>query len=954
MSSRDLFHGPNAGYILELYERYQKDPQSVDAQTRTVFEQWASMMDEQPVAVATQTTSISTAPTFTAVPSDTSLDVPHVVGAARLIRYIRELGHLDARIDPLGSSPHGDPGLDPAIHHITDADLAALPAGIVRGPLVEGSQNALEAVTKLRQAYAGTIGYETDHIQTFEERAWIREAIESRRFFYGFDAERKRDLLQRLTEVEIFEQFIHKTLIGQKRFSIEGCDMLVPMLDSIIRNAASGGTREVVIGMAHRGRLNVLAHVLGKPYEAILSEFHAAGRDAGHSPAGNKSSIGWAGDVKYHLGARRAYKDAGIEQMPLTLAPNPSHLEFVNPVVEGRARAAQERRDRPGAPAQDEHASLAILMHGDAAFPGQGVVAETLNLSSLKGYQTGGTIHIITNNQIGFTTEPRDSRSTLYAADLAKGFEIPIVHVNADDAEACIAVSRMAYAYRERFGKDFVIDLVGYRRWGHNEGDEPSFTQPQMYQQITAHPTVRALFAEKLEREGAIPSGEADRMVAAVTERLQEAWRKAQLAPHEDRRPKPAPPGIARRTATAVPAETLIAINEALLARLEDFTPNSRLERTLTRRRAALETQGGIDWAHAEALAFGSILAEGIPIRLTGQDSERGTFSQRHLMLHDANTGRRYCPLQSLPQAKASFAVYNSPLSEAAALGFEYGYSSHAPGTLVLWEAQFGDFANGAQVIIDQFIVSGRSKWGQLPALVLLLPHGYEGQGPEHSSARLERFLQLAADDNIRVANCTTAAQYFHLLRRQAALLTTDPRPLIIMTPKSLLRHPRAGSSLADLAESHFERVIDDPTGRERVGQITRLILCSGKVYVDVIASQEYSAATHIALARVEEFYSFPSDELRAIIGSYPMLNEIVWLQEEPRNMGAWSYMEPRLRALLPNGLPLIYVGRPESATPSEGSLAEHTAEQALIVKEALNVSMQTPVSLAVSTQADG
>lgn len=950
MSDFSAFYGPNAGYVLELYERYQQDPQSVDAATRKFFEQWTPPVEDTTSsaggAQTTGATQVAVAPT-------SEQDITRAVSAARLIRYVRELGHLEARIDPLGSEPPGDLGLRMASHNITEEDLAKLPASIVRGPCVEGSANALEAFNKLRACYTGSIGYETDHIQNFEERSWIREAIESRKFFYGFNEQRKRELLMRLTEVEVFERYLHTTFVGQKRFSLEGCDMVVPMLDSIIRNAGVAGTHEIVIGMAHRGRLNVLAHTLGKPYSAILREFLSSSHADAASPSG-RGSLGWAGDVKYHLGAMRAYRDSGVEEMPITLAPNPSHLEFVNPVIEGRARAAQEKRDQPGAPVQNDKASLAILIHGDAAFPGQGVVAETLNLSNLAGYRTGGTVHIILNNQIGFTTDPSDSRSTLYASDLAKGFEIPIVHVNADDVEACIAVARMALAYRERFGKDFMIDLVGYRRWGHNEGDPPNFTQPLLYAKIAEHPTVRQIWAEKLVSDGIISKEDADKMVAEQTARMQEARKEAEGKPAEDRRPKPAPAGLARRTQTKVPADVLKQINASLFKWPEGFAIDPRLDKILDRRRTALDSnEPAIDWGHAEALAFGSILADGIPIRLSGQDSERGTFVHRHSRLHDINNGKTYTPLQGLPQAKASFAVYNSPLSEAAVLAFEYGYSSHAPNTLVLWEAQFGDFANGAQVIIDQFIVSGRAKWGQLPALVLLLPHGYEGQGPEHSSARLERYLQLAADDNIRVANCTSAAQYFHLLRRQAALLTSDPRPLIVMAPKSLLRHPRAMSSLDELANGHFQRVIDDPTGRERAAAVTRLIFCSGRVYIDVTSTPEYAAAKEVAIARIEELYSFPDKELREVLSGYPNLREVVWLQEEPRNMGAWSYIQPRLRELLPPDLPLYYVGRNESATTAEGSLPEHAAEQAYIVKQALTASFDTPETLTVSSKSD-
>lgn len=942
MPSDTRFHGPNAGYAIELYERYRTDPASVDPETRAFFAQWSpeeALPTTTPSPAIPATIDLSMAPDIDIsrahIGPTSPIDVTHTVAAARLIRYIRELGHLAARIDPLGSDPPGDPGLDAAIHDVTDADLALLPAHIVRGPLAAESRHALEGVQKLRAVYCGAIGYETDHVQVFEERAWIREAVESRRFFYGFDAMRKRELLERLTEAETFERYLHQTFVGQKRFSIEGCDMLIPMLDSIIRNAATAGVHEVVIGMAHRGRLNVLAHILGKPYSAILSEFLLAGRDAALSPEG-RGAPGWVGDVKYHLGARRAFREAGIEQMPITLAPNPSHLEFVNPVVAGRARAAQERCDQAGAPLQNKHASLPILIHGDAAFPGQGIVAETLNLSNLAGYSTGGTIHIIVNNQIGFTTSPREGRSTLYASDLAKGFEIPIVHVNADDVEGCIAVARMAYAYRERFGKDFLIDLVGYRRWGHNEGDEPAFTQPRMYAIIASHPTVREQWASKLIAEGVVSAEEAEQMVRKVWDRLQQARSDAEAHPHFEEPPPSPPPGIARRTYTAVSAERLTALNEALLRWPPGFHIHPRLERMLERRRTALHLPDAIDWAHAEALAFASLLEEGIPIRLTGQDVERGTFSQRHLVLHDVQTDERWCALPALPQARASFAVYNSPLSEAAALGFEFGYSAHNPRALVIWEAQFGDFANGAQVIIDQFIVSARKKWGQTPALVMLLPHGYEGQGPEHSSARLERFLQLAAEDNIRVANCTTAAQYFHLLRRQALLLNTDPRPLIIMTPKSLLRHPRAGSSLHDLSEGRFQRVIDDPQARERPADVARLVLCSGKIYVDLISANDTPLTNGVAVVRLEELYSFPADELRAVLQGYPNLQEIVWLQEEPENMGAWRYVAPRLRELIGPDMTLSYVGRAESASPSEGSLALHLIEQQRLIAEAL------------------
>jgi 2-oxoglutarate dehydrogenase E1 component len=893
---------------------------------------------------------IEEASAFSLPPTDdtTCYHLATVVGAVRLVRLIREVGHLAARIDPLGNDPPGDPGLELATHHLTEEDLKMLPPSVVISPLAHDAVNAYEAISRLRQAYSGTIGYEDDHVQSHEERAWLREAAESRRFFH-IDRTYQRDLLDRLTEVETFERFIHQTFPGQKRFSLEGNDTLIPILDSIIHHAAESGTREVLIGMAHRGRLNVLSHILGKPYSAILAEFQ------GPNYYNKGTYLGWTGDVKYHMGARRAYRESAIYEMPISLAPNPSHLEYVNPVVQGRARAAQRTWDQPGEPRYDPKASLPILIHGDASFPGQGVVAETLNLSRLRGYHTGGTIHIIINNQIGFTTCANDSRSTLYAGDLAKGFEIPIVHVNADDPGACIAAARMAWAYRDRFGKDFLIDLVGYRRWGHNEGDEPAFTQPRMYQTITEHPTVRELWARRLEHASIISADESNRLVTKWQNRMQRAQREVEKGGRIEATIAVSASTLLHRPvvgALPISEERLLELNEAMLQRPEGFTVNDKLERLLQRRRTTITQEHSIDWGHAEALAFASILADAIPIRLTGQDSERGTFSHRHMVLSDTHSGEHFIPLQHIPQAQASFAIYNSPLSEAATLGFEYGYSTQAPEVLVLWEAQFGDFCNGAQVPIDQFIVSGYAKWGQLSGMVLLLPHGYEGQGPEHSSARVERFLQLAADNNIRVVNCTTAAQYFHLLRRQAALLKSDPRPLIVLTPKSLLRHPLAASSLADLVAGHFHTVLpaDTHTPPE---QVERLILCSGKVSVDLMSGnytsngsaggpgQKIALPDGIAVARIEELYPFPMLELENLLATYPNLSELVWLQEEPENMGAWRYMEPRLRTLLhklnrATAIALHYTGRPEAASPAEGTLNQHKMEQERLLREVL------------------
>ncbi len=928
MTKLQDFYGPNAGYVFDLYDRYLQNPQSVDAETRALFAGWT------PELAAPAAPDGSTPPAAAPTPGRT-LDVDKVVGAARVARMVRELGHLTAHIDPLGSTPPGDPGLELETHGITTDDLAALPASVVGGPLAEGAQNALEALGKLRQAYSGPIGYEDDQIQVAEERQWLVQAIESRRFFEGFGPAQKREVLERLTEVEGFEKFIDKAFGKVKRFGIEGTDMLVPLLDSVIHEAAQVGTQEVVMGMAHRGRLNVLAHILGKPYAAILEGFQHVKPDDANAVSGGGTD-GYSGDVKYHLGARRTYTEDGMRDMPITLTPNPSHLEFVNPIVTGRARAAQDDRSHAGAPRHNPKASLAIQIHGDAAFPGQGIVAETLNMSALPGYTVGGSIHIIVNNQIGFTTLPEASRSTLYASDLAKGFEIPIIHVNADDPTACVAAARMAHAYRERFGKDFLIDLIGYRRNGHNEGDEPAFTQPRLYEKIAAHPTVRALWARQLEKEGIVTRDEAEALVARVQEKLEKA-RTAQPSFVGQKGKDALAVPLFGPLKTAVPAERLRRLNEALLVRPDGFTPNSKVERILLRRRGALDEPQGIDWGHAEALAFASILEDGKPIRLSGQDSQRATFGSRHSVLHDAATGQTYTPLQMLPQARASFGVYNSPLSENAVLGFEYGYSIHAVRALVLWEAQFGDFANGAQVIVDQFLVSGNAKWQQTPSLVLLLPHGAEGQGPEHSSARLERYLQLAANNNVRIVNCTTAAQYFHVLRRQTALLETMPRPLIIMTPKSLLRNPRAGSSLQDLSEGAFQPVLHTPPAPDVAAKVTRLVLCSGKVAVDLAASKGMELAERVAVARVEELYPFPEAELRAVLAQYPHVRELVWLQEEPRNMGAWKFMSSRLRALVTPSVEVMYIGRPESASPAEGSGMRYEAEQSRVLSAALS-----------------
>lgn len=929
-----LFAGPNLGYLAQVYDMFCADPASVDLATREFLEQ---LDEEQLKNLAAGVATPS--PVSAAQPM---MPVEKMVKAVQLARNIREFGHLQAPSDPLGVSPRTVVD-DPEVMGISDEDLKAMPSTVVWPNKLRVLPNAYEAINLLRQYYSGSLGYDFSHVHSVEERDWLRQRVEKPEADPSLSPDEQRQILRRLTEVEAFERFLHSTFPGQKRFSIEGTDSLIPMLDLLITAEVRQGAQEVVIGMAHRGRLNVLAHVLGKPYGRIFSEFHTSThKDLVPSEGSMGINAGWTGDVKYHLGGRKLLRDGEVAEVRITLANNPSHLEFVNPVIQGLTRAAQEDVQHPGLPSQHVERALSIAIHGDAAFPGEGVVAESLNLSRLRGYQIGGTVHIIVNNGLGFTTEALDGRSTLYASDLAKGFEIPVVHVNADDPEACLRAARLAFLYRQTFHKDFLIDLVGYRRWGHNEGDEPAYTQPMLYKKIADHPTVRALYAEKLIREQVVSAETVDQLWNEAHAALQEA--KASLegetadADPESSTWRDALVGLAEPT--AVSQDVLLELAEEIHQWPESFHPHPKLERQLERRLANLRKGGGIDWGLAEHLAFASILRDGTPIRLSGQDSERGTFSHRHAVLHDVQTGDVYVPLQHLPSARASYAIYNSPLSETAVMGFEYGYSVESPQVLVMWEAQFGDFANSGQVIIDQFVAAARSKWKEKSGLVLLLPHGYEGQGPEHSSARVERYLQLAGDNNIRVVNCTTAAQYFHLLRQQANLIHHDPRPLVVLTPKSLLRHPLAASSLQELAEGRFYPVIDDQLAPQE--EVTRVVMASGKVITDFLQAFRDKPAKHLTLVRVEQLYPFPLAEVANCIARYPRLKEVVWMQEEPQNMGAWHYVQSRLSGELGTAIHLQYVGRPERAATAEGFPDMHDEEQNRIVREALAVA---PVS---------
>jgi 2-oxoglutarate dehydrogenase E1 component len=931
-----IIQGAESGRFLKLIEEYLQGEHGFYDGVFSSLGIELGPTPPLPAPAAAASAAAAEATSAAATPATSEELLKGVQAATVLVSRYRSHGHLAARLDPLESEPEGDPGLEPESLGLTPEIEAKIPAKVLN-MYVPGATLA-DALPHLHETYCGTIAYEIEHIASHRQRIWLREKIESGAFREPLTNDESRWLLRRLVKVDALERFMHKAYLGQHQFSIEGLDMAVPMVDELIRLSAAHGGKEVVIGMAHRGRLNVLAHNLGRPYDTIFAEFEGAST----LEAVTTIPQGGTGDVKYHHGAQGSYDLENGESIRVNLESNPSHLEYVYPVVEGATRAAQTTRQGPHAH-QDTDAAVPIVIHGDASFPGQGVVSETLNLQALDGYKVGGTVHIITNNQIGFTTDPDDARSTRWASDLAKGFDVPIVHVNADDVQACMSAVRLAFAFRQEFGHDVLIDLIGYRRFGHNESDEPAYTQPEMYAKIKAKKRVTELWADRLVAEGVVTQDEVERQAQEVWDHMTLLHQRlkakiASAAEHGgehatgeyelDRSPSP-------EVETAVPAARLRELGEELLRVPDGFTVHPKLVKQLERRREALGDAGGVDWAHGEALAYASLLTEGTPIRLTGQDTERGTFSQRHLVLHDAKTGQTVCPIQSLPDALAPLELHNSPLSELACMGFEYGYSQEAPETFVLWEAQFGDFVNSAQVIVDQFIVSGLAKWGQTSRLTLLLPHGYEGSGPEHSSARLERFLALAAEGNIRVANPTTPAQYFHLLRRQARI--AKQRPLIVMTPKSLLRLPQATSSIAEMAEgTRFQPVLAEPGVDDAT--VTRLLLCTGKVYYDLVGHPDRAAHPGLAVARVELLYPFPEGQILELIRRYPNLKEVVWVQEEPRNVGARAHMFPRLMQIMPDEIRFGFIGRPERASPGEGYPAAHIAEQNRIVTTAIDL----------------
>ncbi|MEP6620474.1 MAG: 2-oxoglutarate dehydrogenase E1 component [bacterium] len=896
----------NDGYVAEMYDAYRRDPAAVDESWRQFFR---------------TAESLSGIGSGAGRPDDRLLR--KAAGAAALADAIREYGHLAVQLDPLGSPPPGASELTPEFHGINEDELGDVPASA----LGYATGTAADVVQRLRQVYCGAIALEFTHLGSETERAWFRQAMEGGTLTRSLDDSEKKAVLRRLTEVDGLERFLGRAYQGYKRFSVEGTDVLIPMLDEVIARSAQRGTRQVVMGMAHRGRINVLVHVMGMSYAEMFGEFE------GHQ--GDAIAYSSTGDVKYHLGFR-GERTVGDTNVSLELVPNPSHLEVVNPIMSGMTRAYQRIAGKAD---RDEQTVLPICIHGDAAFPGEGVVPETFNLSRLRGYRVGGTLHLIVNNQVGFTTDPIDARSTRYASDPAKGFEVPVLHVNADDAEACLVAVRLAVAYRDQFAKDVLIDLVGYRRWGHNETDEPAFTQPKLYEAIRAHPTPREVWGARLVRERVVTEPDVKALDAEVAERLASVLKEMKGAgaktDESSRAPSRVPePASPPDPATAVATGTLETLNARLLTYPVGFKGHPRLMKTLERRRDALH-KALIDWGHAESLAFGSLLLEGVGVRMSGQDAERGTFAHRNAVLHDVDSGATYAPLGDIPGATGRFEIYNSPLSETAVMGFEYGFSVATAKDLVLWEAQYGDFVNVAQPIIDQFISAERAKWGQRSGLVLLLPHGYEGGGPEHSSARLERFLQLCAERNMCVAYPSTPAQYFHILRRQA--LRSERLPLILMQPKSLLRLPAAASRIEDLANSAFQPVIDDASVAERRSDIRRLVLSTAKMYYDLLAAKGGNA--DVALVRVDELYPWPGAKVAELVDKYPNLEDVVWAQEEPKNMGAWTFVAPQLRVATGNMLTIRYIGRPERASPAEGYSKAHEEEQKRIITDVLTVS---------------
>ena len=960
MASDPSGPGASAEVVAQLYRRFVESPDSVDAAWRGFF----ADLDEDARSYMAGLAGLAAdgggaagegvAAVAQGVAGDRALSAEDIrnatldsIRALMLIRAYRVRGHLEASLDPLGLAPKvSHPELDPLTYGFAEGDRNR--PIFINGVLGYETATLEEIMRSVRTTYCGHVGVEFMHIQDPAQKAWIQERIENSGNRTAFSADEKRALLQRLTDAESFERFLDRKYTGTKRFGLDGAESTVPALEEILRRGSELGLKEIVIGMPHRGRLNVLAHIMGKPFAAIFSEFQGG--------AASPEDIGGSGDVKYHLGTSSDREFAGRE-VHLSLTANPSHLEAVNPVVVGKVRAKQvQRRD------DDRSQVMALLLHGDAAFAGQGLVAETLDLSELKGYRIGGTLHFIVNNQIGFTTNPVNSRSGPYCSDVAKMIQAPIFHVNGDDPEAVVHIARIAIEFRQTFKKDVVVDMFCYRRFGHNEGDEPLFTQPLMYKKIAKQPTTRQIYAEKLSGAGVVTKAGSDELVTKKFELLETEFEAAtSFKPNKADWLEGAWAGMenvkgwgAQRGETGVPKVVLKDVGAALTRVPEGFNVNRKIARQLQAKRKALDSGKGIDWATAEALAFGTLLVEGAPVRLSGQDSNRGTFSHRHACLIDQETEARYTMLNHIREGQATIEVIDSPLSELAVLGFEYGYSLAEPRALVLWEAQFGDFSNGAQIIIDQFIASGEAKWLRMSGLVMLLPHGYEGQGPEHSSARLERYLQLCAEDNLQIVNCTTPANYFHVLRRQ--IHRSFRKPLIVMSPKSLLRHKRVVSDLARFEPDWtFHRVLycdEIPSDKKDAKQV---VLCSGKVYYDLLEEREKRGVTDIHFLRLEQIYPFPADALARELEPYKHCH-LVWCQEEPRNMGAWPFAstfieEVALEIGCEHPRPR-YAGRPSAASPATGLHARHVAEQQALINDAFAVGKKATSRIAARREA--
>ncbi|PTH24023.1 2-oxoglutarate dehydrogenase E1 component [Staphylococcus arlettae] len=917
--------GTNLGYILDLYDNYLEDPTAVPEDLQVLF--------------STIKNGEANIETKSGVQSANTKADSTIKRVMRLIDNIRQYGHLLADIYPVNRPERKHvPKLNIEDFNLDKETLESISAGIVSEHFKDIYDNAYEAIVRMEKRYKGPIAFEYTHINNNRERVWLKRRIETP-YKATLNDNQKIELFQNLAHVEGFEKYLHKNFVGAKRFSIEGVDTLVPMLQQTLKLAGNEGIQNIQIGMAHRGRLNVLTHVLEKPYEMMLSEFmHTDPMKFSPEDGSLYLTSGWTGDVKYHLGGVKTTSSYGIEQR-ISLANNPSHLEIVAPVVIGKTRATQDDTKKAGSTTTEFNKSMPILIHGDAAYPGQGINFETMNLGNLDGYSTGGTLHIITNNRIGFTTEPEDGRSTTYSSDVAKGYDVPIMHVNADNVEATIEAIEIAMAFRKEFDKDVVIDLVGYRRYGHNEMDEPSITNPVPYQQIRDHDPVDILYGNQLVEEGIISKDQMNNIFDEVQKTLRDAHDKI------DKNDKMDNPDMQKPESLQQPLqgddrqftfEQLQEINDAMLSYPSDFTVLKKLNKVLEKRKEPFNSEDGlVDWAQAEQLAFATITQDGKPVRLTGQDSERGTFSHRHAVLHDSENGNTFIPLNHVPNQKATFTVYNSPLSEAAVVGFEYGYNVQNKDCMTIWEAQYGDFSNMSQMIFDNFLFSARAKWGERSGLTLLLPHSFEGQGPEHSSARLERFLQLAGENNMTVANLSSSSNYFHLLRAQAANLGTQSmRPLVIMSPKSLLRNKTVSDPISKFTSGKFEPILTEEHDKEAVKKV---VLASGKMFIDLKEHLAKNPNNSILLIAVERLYPFPASEIEAILNDLPNLETVAWVQEEPKNQGAWSFVYPYLKELTVDKYDLSYHGRIQRAAPAEGDGEIHKLVQNMIIEQSTN-----------------